>query len=379
MNTTHKTPRTPKYRKHSTRDFAFIEWQGDRHRLPGRHGSAESWEAYRKFIREVVFGDALPTSPRVKPGDPVSVCILVDAYLIFAEQHYSSSGPRGEYANMKHALMPLAAKFSDTPVAQFGPLMLKDLQRDLAKQKLGRNYVNSQISRIKRAFKWGVSEELVPPAIYQALSAVAGLRAGRSLAVEKPKRQPAPAEAVDATLTELSPTLAAMVRFQRLIGCRSDSLCNAAPEQFDQSGEQWLWRPKHKTQFLGRELVLPIGPQAQAIIGPFIDRRRPGEHLFSPREARRNRLYRPRYSSQSYAQAIQRAIKRVNAKRAKEKLDPIQEWTPHQLRHSRGHETRERYGVEAAQAILGHDTLDATQIYSARRLELAKQVARETG
>lgn len=47
-----------------------------------------------------------------------------------------------------------------------------------------RKTVNKQGGRIKRMFKWGVSQELIPAFVYQALSTVNGLRRGRTEARE---------------------------------------------------------------------------------------------------------------------------------------------------------------------------------------------------
>ena len=47
-----------------------------------------------------------------------------------------------------------------------------------------RKYINKNIGRIKRAFKWGVSKELVPIHVFQALATVAGLRKGKTEARE---------------------------------------------------------------------------------------------------------------------------------------------------------------------------------------------------
>ena len=57
-----------------------------------------------------------------------------------------------------------------------------------------RSEINRRVGRIVRMFKWGVSEELVPPLVYEALRTVPGLRKGRSGAREKPpvSRSPTP-------------------------------------------------------------------------------------------------------------------------------------------------------------------------------------------
>jgi len=54
-------------------------------------------------------------------------------------------------------------------------------------------------------------------------------------------------------------------------------------------------------------------------------------------------------------------------------------WSPNQLRHSRATEVRKLYGAEASRVILGHSNLKTTEIYAERDMQLAAQVARETG
>jgi hypothetical protein len=60
-----------------------------------------------------------------------------------------------------------------------------------------------------------------------------------------------------------------------------------------------------------------------------------------------------RYSVSSYRRAITRACVVANA----------EHWHPHQLRHSTATLVRKRFGIEAAQGVLGHSELETTQIY----------------
>lgn len=55
-------------------------------------------------------------------------------------------------------------------------------------------------------------------------------------------------------------------------------------------------------------------------------------------------------------------------------------WTPHQLRHTAATRLRGIYqDLESVQVILGHKTLEATQIYAKKSAELAKRIAAEHG
>jgi integrase len=54
-------------------------------------------------------------------------------------------------------------------------------------------------------------------------------------------------------------------------------------------------------------------------------------------------------------------------------------WHPHQLRHTAATNLRRDFGLEAAQVILGHKTLTATEIYAERNVAKARQVMGEVG
>ena len=45
---------------------------------------------------------------------------------------------------------------------------------------LSRGVVNHRMARLRRIFKWAVSEEFVPPSVHQALATVEGLPKGRT-------------------------------------------------------------------------------------------------------------------------------------------------------------------------------------------------------
>ncbi len=102
---------------------------------------------------------------------------------------------------------------------------------------LSRGVVNHRVRRIKRAFKWAVEEELVPPPVYQGLATVAGLRKGRSATPDPPPVRPVAEAIVKATLPFLPAIVADMVSFQRLTGCRPAEVCIIRPCDVDRTGE----------------------------------------------------------------------------------------------------------------------------------------------
>jgi integrase len=101
------------------------------------------------------------------------------------------------------------------------------------------------------------------------------------------------------------------------------------------------------------------------------------------RRPKRNGRRRPRdcYDSASYRHAITRAVDALNAERLR--ADPAAEnfddWSPNQLRHAAATEIRKKFGLEAAQVVLGHSSADITQVYAERDHKLAAEVIKQIG
>lgn len=365
--------RLPKYRRHSS-NRGFVEHGGKRHYLPGPWNAPESIDAYKAFIRDVC-GGTVSGGPVAAP--PSTVAVVVSRFLAWAEVYYPD--PRGTYQNLVTATNPLTSTYGSLAPVEFGPKKLKELQQMLADAKLSRQYVNDIARRIKQCFKWAASEELIPVSIYQALATVPGVKQGRTQAAEPAPRQPVAWEHIEPVLPFVSPTIAAMLKLQWHSGARSRSICLAKPSQFRLEESPWEWRPRHKREFAGRDLVIYLGPRAREVLAPILAIPRPIDsgYLFSP--GTRTKRYGAFYSSQTYRQAVDRGIDRANAARAQQGLEPIPGWTPHQIRHAKATLVRASHGLEGAQAALGHDSIDATQIYAARRSADAKRIAEVDG
>ena len=86
---------------------------------------------------------------------------MLARYKKFAVQHYQKDGvSTGEWDNIQYAIEPLKQLYGRTLVRDFGPLALKALQRDMIEAGLSRGVINSRIAKIKRIFRWAVSEQL---------------------------------------------------------------------------------------------------------------------------------------------------------------------------------------------------------------------------
>jgi hypothetical protein len=93
----------PNYRRHSTRDSAFVVIAGQRIYLPGRFGSEESKAEYRRLCAEWIVQDR-PSTPRPPMGQLTIVELMIRFW----------------------------------------------------------RHCDQNIGRIRRMFRWGASEELVP-------------------------------------------------------------------------------------------------------------------------------------------------------------------------------------------------------------------------
>ena len=115
--------------------------------------------------------------------------------------------------------------YADVPAVNFGPLALKAVREKMIAHGWTRGTINKQVDRVRRKFRWGVENELVPPATHQALTAVTDLRRGKSEARETEPILPVLDAVVQETLPRLPAIVADMVRFQRLTGCRPVEVC----------------------------------------------------------------------------------------------------------------------------------------------------------
>lgn len=156
--------------------------------------------------------------PRRTKG--LTIARLIDLYMEHAETYYRhpDGTPTTEVSNTECSLRSLRQQYGRTRVEDFGPLKLKALREEMLKAGWCRKTINQRIGCVKRIFKWGVENEVVPADRFHALQAVAGLKLGRTLArVSEPVR-PVPEALVEATLPHVSAQVGAMIRLQLLTG-----------------------------------------------------------------------------------------------------------------------------------------------------------------
>jgi integrase len=270
----------PSYIPHAKSGRGRLQWYdstGTRREklLPGPFGSPESLAAKARLELELA---ASSTHEPVAGPESLSVAELLCAYLDFAEKHYrgSDGSPTDEVRHIKAAIQHTQELYADMLATGFGPLALKAVRQRFVEQGWCRKTVNARIERVRRIFKWAVAEELVPPAVYQALAAVNGLERGRTDAKESEPVAPVDDAVVDATLPHLNRHVRGLIEFQRLTGCRPGEACRIRRGDLDMSGPVWLYKPAgHKTAWKGKTRTVAIGPQGtDAAAGVLHARRR---------------------------------------------------------------------------------------------------------
>ena len=111
--------------------------------------------------------------------------------LAFAVNYYAKDGkPTRKFGCIPEAMRLAQKQYEDTPVSDFGPRALKSVCDQMVANGWSRKYINKQVGRIVRMFKWGVAEEIVPATIHQALAAVPGLRKVRTKAALSKRLDP---------------------------------------------------------------------------------------------------------------------------------------------------------------------------------------------
>lgn len=405
-----KPGKVPAYSRHRHSGQAVVRIDRVDHYL-GPYGSPESHRRYERLIAQwrgrILDGQTNPEQRRGSDAVELTLGELVRRYRAFAQGYYVKDGrPTKEYVNMKYALRPLRRLYGSMPAGDFGPRALKVVRQSMIEADLSRSVINNRVNRIKRFFKWAASEELVSGSVYQAVQSLSALRFGRTAARETEPVTPVADEWVEAILPYLSPQVAAMVRLQRLAAMRPCEVVLMRACDIDRSGEIWIYEPyDHKNRWRGHRRLIPLGPQAQAIIRPFLtlktdaflfsprqaevwrneQRRKQRQTPMTPSQAKRKpkaspqRAKRHRYDTDSYRRAITYGIRAANRQRERQHLPAVPAWFPLQLRHSRATEVRKKFGLEAAQVALGHARADITEVYAERNLDLAIRVAGQIG
>lgn len=247
-------------------------------------------------------------------------------------------------------------------------------------------------------------------------------------------------EVVDATRPFLSRQVEALIDLQLLTGARGGELfkLRLMDLRTDELPGLWVYEPaEHKTDYLDKTRTIIFGPKAQEVISRLAAGKAMDAYIFSPIDAEAERraaltaarktplscgnsvgtnrkstpqhTVGPCYTRTSYLYSIYHACDRAflppehlrpamlpNGKLETKqacltRLTPAHKaelkawkskhrWHPHQLRHVAGTELRRKFGLEAAQLVLGHSSAEITDaVYAERDLHKIADVMRRVG
>lgn len=356
--------RLPRYCVHKGRNLAYMTIQGREHYL-GRAHSPESHAAYRELLAKILAGEPTPARRGRCTPSALTVAELAERwYLAECERR----GRRHQSAyEAAYAARELIRGHATATVAEFGPRAFKAIRDRMVRDGRSRQWANRMMNAIRRCFRWGVGEELVPADRLEALAAVDGLRHGT--APEAPPRRAADPAAVETVVRWLDAQgnhgAAALVRFLRATGCRPGEACRARWREIDLGGELPHFRPAaHKTARHGIERLVPLNADARAAIG------RPGGpamRLDGEAFVFTHTRGEP-FTPNALLLAIRRAVAATGCA----------DWSPYGLRHLAATTALARTGSEAAAAaLLGHTPRSTIiQRYSRDRLVLAATAAK---
>ena len=354
---TYTRKQLPAYCRHKPSDRAFVRIGGKMHYL-GKYDSQASRQEYDRLIAEFIANGR----QAVYSSEEILIEQLIVRFLMYIdrERNYST----GAKKTIQRVLQMLNDFYGKQPVTLFGPTSLKSIRRRFIESGLARGTINDYVSIIRQIFYWGCEEEIVPAEIAGALRMVPLLKYGATSAPDYDAIQPVSDEVLEKTLPYIPQQYRDMAMVQRRISGRPQDVYNMRLCDIDRSGEIWRYAPfTHKTKHKGKTRVLPIGPRAQQILLPYLEKCKddPAQFVF-PRP-------KTKYYAQRYANTIETACKKAG----------VPKWTPNQLRHAGGTEVRDKFGLEYAQAVLGHANAATTEIYAKASFDKAAMVAKEIG
>ena len=236
----------------------------------------------------------------------------------------------------------------------FGPKAFKAVRQAMCLPGRRVSYVNHLCIRLRAAWKWGVSEELVSESSYSRLLTVKGLACG-DMGL-KPGREvvPVPEKLFQATLPFLTDDVADLLRLLWITGARPGEILGLTPAELVKDGAYLVYRPKnHKTAKLNKLRAVVFGAEAQMILKQYW----PAENDV--------RFFSRHASTGSIRNAVYRACDRGKLPR----------WHPYQLRHAAVTRIALEHGKEVAAAVAGHAQVLTTERYDHGAVERAKRAA----
>jgi len=356
--------------------------------LLGAYDSPESRAEYARVLAKLAPGNVLPEMQSFG----LTIEDVIAEYWEHAKGYYvgPTGKPTTELGEVKYSLRPLRKLFASLPAEEFTAKHLAKVREVLISDGNCRRVVNRRVNRIRRALKWALVEGLIPAAVLESCRALSPLKPGRTAAPDFEDVQPVKEVDYLKTLDYLPPTPRTILELMRLTGARPGEITRIRWDEItDQGAGVWKYEPTHhKNAYRGKRRAILLGPRAQSLLTAYCQRGSipESEPIFcSRRDAQRGTAQVKRKGSrrrQKEGKPVAvgyRPGSLGNAVRLAAKSAGVAHWHPNQLRHLVATEVRSRFGLDAAQATLGHAKPDMSAHYAELNDRKASEIAGEIG
>jgi integrase len=390
----------PSLCRHKEKNLSYVRGPAPERRFHylGETGHPDTMIRYREFAAAFIARGGWPEG--FFAGEKDTGPTVGDLVKSFRAEMQDRRGGWDSYTEMAASL--LEEVYGYKPIGAFNGRDLQTGYRFLAKSgKYNRLTCNKSLGACKRLFRYGVMIGMVSPETFAQIEAVEGIRKNEIAELsESTKRMPVSEDVVRETLSFMPPVLQAALWTLWYSGARPSEVLTLRVKDVLRTGEIWTATlSEHKTASAGRSRVLHFGKQAQVWMGPYL-LQPPDSIIFSPKQAVKERAaackvhrrekQKPNkkktartlndyYGSRELGRAVERAIEACNEKRKEEGREPIPHWTPYMMRHSAASRVREQFGLDGAQALLGHSSVGITEVYAHLDNKKAAEIALALG
>ena len=292
-------------------------------------------------------------------GAGMTVELACQAFTAWAAGYYRRPDGcvTGQAYNNELALRQVRQRLGGRRMDEVGYADIRMLRTELEASGIMRATINQRVVIWQQLWKWALENGHCKATTKAEVCAIEPLKKYRSQAKEGKQQTPVRHRDVKLTLPFLPANVAAMVAIQELCGARPGEIIDMRACDVERRHGMWVYRPaRHKNSHRDLSRCIVLGPRAQAILAPWLDR--PAEaQVFHPRESGDGHGVMEAFTNYSYHRAIVRAI--GDARRAGV---TIPHWTPNQLRHACGTRVRRKFGAACAAAVLGHSNRSAGSI-----------------
>jgi len=397
------TSKPPELRRHKSKNLGYVRHHGKQIYMKGRyHESGPDdvcWNNYRVWCKT----EFVQRQSRKHPD--LTVAKSLEQY---AEHYWTIYDPndvqlQSNFRQRIRELLRSMAHILDKHPDQVDVADL-DIMRDLWTERgLSIRSMRHYFSYVRKFFQWCVSKGLTGVEIMTHLDCLPPIDTKEYPKAKPPqRRQPVTVEQVKRTLPHLTATAAAMVQTSLHTGMRPGELCRMRWQDIDVSGDIWVYTPTyHKNTWRGKERNIYIGETAQAILNHYQSIRplpdseyiwMSGESWVFGRLARDNNRQTAAalvhnipwqmtgyLKTHNFHQSIQRACKSAG----------VEAWSPYQCRHYFAREMlkgitqiyldggADAPPMEAVASLLGHYSINTTEIYTGKNDTLAKGILKK--